>query len=72
MPKFTHGNCLKLNVHSDMLLFDRIYVGMGVFEEHQDFFKSLIKINGILIMPLEDNVCFGFYKSGLIVYFIFS
>ena len=51
-----HGNFLNLNHHNDLALYDRIYVGMGVSDEHENFLKNLIKVNGILIMPLNDSV----------------
>lgn len=69
MPKFVHGNFLNLAApatdHDDTdqtdstMLYDRIYVGAGVSDEHEEFIKSLLKIDGILIMPLNDCVCLG-------------
>jgi SAM-dependent methyltransferase len=38
------------------LQYDRIYVGAGVSDEHEEFIKSLLKVDGILIMPLNDCV----------------
>ncbi len=58
VPKFVHGNCINLKVTSDMLLYDRIYVGAGVTNAEEPFFSSLLKINGILIMPLNDSVIY--------------
>ena len=59
--QFVHGNCMNLAVTSDMLLYDRIYVGAGVTDQEEPFLTSLLKINGILIMPLKDSVfkCFN-------------
>jgi protein-L-isoaspartate O-methyltransferase len=58
LPKFVLGNFLNLNQNQDdMILYDRIYVGAGVNDEHEEFVKSLLKIDGILIMPLNDCVC---------------
>ena len=61
IPKFVHGNFLSLNHHTDLPLYDRVYVGMGVSDEHESVLKNLIKVNGILIMPLNDSVseCFS-------------
>jgi protein-L-isoaspartate(D-aspartate) O-methyltransferase len=57
MPRFVHGNFLNLDIqHEDTILYDRIYVGAGVSDEHEDFIKSLLKINGIVVMPLNDCV----------------
>jgi protein-L-isoaspartate O-methyltransferase len=47
---------LNLNLNSDCLSYDRIYVGVGVTEEQEQLIKSLVKINGIIVMPLNDNV----------------
>lgn len=56
-PRFVHGNFLNLAATlPDMILYDRIYVGAGVSDEHEEFIKSLLKIDGILIMPLNDCV----------------
>lgn len=66
-PRFVHGNFLNLAVaNSDMILYDRIYVGAGVSEEHEEFIKSLLKIDGILIMPLNDSVI-SFYILILLI-----
>jgi protein-L-isoaspartate O-methyltransferase len=54
--KFVQGNCMNLAVTSDMLLYDRIYVGAGVTDQEEQFLTSLLKIDGILIMPLNDSV----------------
>jgi hypothetical protein len=56
VPKFINGNFLNLNLNSDCLSYDRIYVGVGVTEEQEQLIKSLIKVNGIIVMPLNDNV----------------
>ena len=58
IPKFVHGNGLNINICDTMLLYDRIYVGAGIANEHSAFIKGLLKINGILIMPLNDCVIF--------------
>ena len=56
MFKFVQGNCMNLAVTSDMLLYDRIYVGAGVTDQEEQFLTSLLKTDGILIMPLNDSV----------------
>lgn len=63
-PKFVHGNFLNLAVNSDMMLYDRIYVGAGVNDEHEDFIKNMLKVDGILIMPLNDCVIIIFKIQG--------
>jgi len=56
-PKFINGNVLNLSVNNEMLLYDRIYVGAGVSDQNQEqYFKCLLKLNGILVMPLNDQV----------------
>ena len=47
---------MNLNVNSECLSYDRIYVGFGVTEEQEQLIKSLVKLNGIIVMPLNDNV----------------
>lgn len=54
MPKFVNGNFLNLILNHDTRLYDRIYVGTGVTSDHYDFLKSLLNINGVMVMPLED------------------
>jgi protein-L-isoaspartate O-methyltransferase len=60
-PRFIQGNCLNINISNDMFLYDRVYVAAGINDEaNKDkielFFKSFVKINGILIMPVDDMV----------------
>ncbi|CAF0713762.1 unnamed protein product [Brachionus calyciflorus] len=54
-PKFVHGNLFNL-VTPTSILYDRIYVGAGAVTEHEDLIKNLLKINGICVMPLNDNL----------------
>ena len=63
MPKFIHANFLNISVNMDTFLYDRIYVGTGVTYENADFLKSLLNINGILVMPLDDLVSCSFRKK---------
>ncbi len=53
-PQFVVGNCLLLN--SDCKLYDRAYCGAACPVEHENYMKNLIKIGGILVMPLNDQV----------------
>lgn len=36
--------------------YDRVYCGAGVQKEHEDYMKNLLKVGGILVMPLEEKV----------------
>lgn len=56
IPKFTRGNILDLNVDSETLLYDRIYVGVGISDENEQAITRLLKINGILVIPINDTV----------------
>ncbi|KAL4236916.1 Protein-L-isoaspartate O-methyltransferase domain-containing protein 1 [Mactra antiquata] len=53
-PKFIVGNCLQLN--SGCQLYDRVYVGAGCPPEHENYMKNLLKIGGVLVMPLNDRL----------------
>ena len=53
-PLFTVGNCLLMN--SGGRLYDRVYCGAACPPEHETYMKSLVKVNGILVMPLNDQV----------------
>nr|KAF6330673.1 protein-L-isoaspartate (D-aspartate) O-methyltransferase domain containing 2 [Myotis myotis] len=52
-PSFVPGNCLELS--PDCSQYDRVYCGAGVQKEHEDYMKSLLKVGGILVMPLEEK-----------------
>jgi hypothetical protein len=69
MPKFVHGNFLNIIINEDTFLYDRIYVGTGVSQNHLEFIKSFLKINGILVMPLDDLVSLN---TALLKIFLFS
>ena len=56
VPQFVNGNVLNLIVDQDTICYDRIYVGVGVSDEHEQFMKSLLKKDGVLVMPLNDSV----------------
>lgn len=53
-PSFVTGNCLEIS--PDCTQYDRVYCGAGVQKEHEDYMKSLLKVGGILVMPLEEKV----------------
>lgn len=48
------GNCLQ--IASDSHQYDRIYCGAGVQKDHENYMKILLKVGGILVMPIEDQV----------------
>ncbi|XP_054154471.1 protein-L-isoaspartate O-methyltransferase domain-containing protein 1-like [Oppia nitens] len=54
-PKFTVGNCLLIDTAS-MRQYDRVYCGASCPPEHENYMKNLIKVGGILIMPLNDHL----------------
>lgn len=53
-PSFVVGNCLE--IPPDSRQYDRVYCGAGVQKEHEDYMKNLLKVGGILVMPLEEKV----------------
>ena len=53
-PVFVVGNCLEIS--SDSHQYDRIYCGAGVQKDHENYMKILLKVGGILVMPIEDQV----------------
>ena len=53
-PVFQVGNCLQFN--SGCRLYDRVYCGASCPPEHENYMKNLIAVNGILVMPLNDQV----------------
>ncbi|XP_066248254.1 protein-L-isoaspartate O-methyltransferase domain-containing protein 2-like isoform X2 [Euwallacea similis] len=54
-PKFIQGNCLCLSTECSNL-YDRIYCGAACPEEYEPYMKNLMKIGGILVMPLNDQL----------------
>ncbi|XP_057557667.1 protein-L-isoaspartate O-methyltransferase domain-containing protein 2 isoform X1 [Hippopotamus amphibius kiboko] len=52
-PSFVTGNCLEIS--PDCSQYDRVYCGAGVQKEHEEYMKSLLKVGGILVMPLEEK-----------------
>ncbi|KAK7100453.1 uncharacterized protein [Littorina saxatilis] len=53
-PHFVIGNCLELN--SACRLYDRVYCGAACPTEHENYMRNLIKVGGILVMPLNDQL----------------
>ncbi|XP_042187718.1 protein-L-isoaspartate O-methyltransferase domain-containing protein 1 isoform X2 [Callorhinchus milii] len=53
-PVFVVGNCLE--VTSDNLQYDRVYCGAGVQKDHENYMKIFLKVGGILVMPMEDQL----------------
>ncbi|KAI8435418.1 hypothetical protein MSG28_003725 [Choristoneura fumiferana] len=53
-PRFYNGNALCLAPLQAP--YDRVYCGAACPEEYENYFKQLIKIGGILVMPLNDNL----------------
>lgn len=51
------GNCLEISTDSHQ--YDRIYCGAGVQKDLENYMKVLLKIGGILVMPIEDQVVPG-------------
>ncbi|KAM4830901.1 protein-L-isoaspartate O-methyltransferase domain-containing protein 2 isoform X2 [Urocitellus parryii] len=56
-PSFVTGNCLEIS--PDCSQYDRVYCGAGVQKEHEEYMKSLLKVGGILVMPLEEKNEYG-------------
>ncbi|KAJ8257335.1 hypothetical protein GJAV_G00184490 [Gymnothorax javanicus] len=53
-PSFVVGNCLEITPESRQ--YDRVYCGAGVQREHEDYMKNLLKVGGILVLPLEEKL----------------
>uniref|UniRef100_A0A8C3WMX4 Protein-L-isoaspartate O-methyltransferase domain-containing protein 2 n=1 Tax=Catagonus wagneri TaxID=51154 RepID=A0A8C3WMX4_9CETA len=53
-PSFVTGNCLEIS--PDCSQYDRVYLGAGVQKEHEEYMKHLLKVGGILVMPLEEKL----------------
>lgn len=53
-PHFVVGNCLEIS--SDSHQYDRIYCGAGVQKDHENYMKVMLKVGGILVMPIEDQL----------------
>ncbi|XP_060914364.1 protein-L-isoaspartate O-methyltransferase domain-containing protein 2 [Labrus mixtus] len=53
-PSFVVGNCLEIPAESRQ--YERVYCGAGVQKEHEEYMKNLLKLGGILVMPLEEKL----------------
>ncbi|XP_006639668.1 protein-L-isoaspartate O-methyltransferase domain-containing protein 2 isoform X1 [Lepisosteus oculatus] len=53
-PSFVVGNCLEITPESRQ--YDRVYCGAGVQKEHEDYMRNLLKVGGILVLPLEEKL----------------
>ncbi|GFS10498.1 protein-L-isoaspartate O-methyltransferase domain-containing protein 1-like [Elysia marginata] len=53
-PKFVVGNCLNLSVENR--LYDRVYCGAACPPDKQEVLQNMIKIGGILITPVGDQL----------------
>jgi hypothetical protein len=47
-------NCLQ--IASDSHQYDCIYGGAGVQKDHENYTKILLKVESILVMPIEDQL----------------
>lgn len=55
VPEFTCGNGLHLSP-SHYSKYDRVYCGAAVPASHRRILWELLKIDGILVMPYDDQV----------------
>ncbi|XP_016344761.1 protein-L-isoaspartate O-methyltransferase domain-containing protein 2-like [Sinocyclocheilus anshuiensis] len=53
-PTFVVGNCLEIPPESQQ--YDRVYCGAGVQKEYENYMKNLLKVGGILVLPLEEKL----------------
>lgn len=53
-PTFVVGNCLEIPPESRQ--YDRVYCGAGVQKEYENYMKNLLKVGGILVLPLEEKL----------------
>ncbi|XP_044758102.1 protein-L-isoaspartate O-methyltransferase domain-containing protein 1-like isoform X2 [Coccinella septempunctata] len=52
-PVFARANCLCL---TETRLYDRVYCGAACPVEYEQYLKNLIKIGGILVVPIGENL----------------
>lgn len=54
-PKFIQGNCLCLtsDYHAQ---YDRVYCGAACPRQYESYMKNLLKVGGILVMPLNEKL----------------
>ncbi|CAG9585885.1 unnamed protein product [Danaus chrysippus] len=53
-PKYYHGNGLCLSPPA--VGYDRVYCGAACPDQYEMYFKQLIKVGGLLVMPLNDTL----------------
>ncbi|XP_067302668.1 protein-L-isoaspartate O-methyltransferase domain-containing protein 2 [Pseudorasbora parva] len=53
-PTFVVGNCLEIPPESRQ--YDRVYCGAGVQKDYENYMKNLLKVGGILVLPLEEKL----------------
>ncbi|CAL8275111.1 unnamed protein product [Boreogadus saida] len=53
-PCFVAGNCLEIPPHSRQ--YDRVYCGAGVQKEYESYMKNVLKVGGVLVLPLEEKL----------------
>ncbi|KAL1140698.1 hypothetical protein AAG570_000628 [Ranatra chinensis] len=53
-PVFIKGNSLCLS--SATRQYDRVYCGAACPENHENYMKNLLKVGGILVMPINDQL----------------
>ncbi|XP_040588995.1 protein-L-isoaspartate O-methyltransferase domain-containing protein 2 isoform X2 [Mesocricetus auratus] len=63
-PSFVTGNCLE--IAPDCCQYDRVYCGAGVQKEHEEYMKNLLKVGGILVMPLEEKVQMSYTSDAIV------
>uniref|UniRef100_A0A0K8S8V3 FAS1 domain-containing protein n=1 Tax=Lygus hesperus TaxID=30085 RepID=A0A0K8S8V3_LYGHE len=53
-PHFVKGNSLLLG--TEIRQYDRVYCGAACPENHENYMKNLLKVGGVLVMPLNDKL----------------
>ncbi|KAE8741311.1 hypothetical protein FOCC_FOCC013165 [Frankliniella occidentalis] len=53
-PKFVEGNCLQLD--SCSMKYDRVYCGAACPLSSESYMNNLLKVGGILVVPLNDRL----------------
>ncbi|XP_051515880.1 protein-L-isoaspartate O-methyltransferase domain-containing protein 2-like [Myxocyprinus asiaticus] len=53
-PTFVVGNCLE--IPPECRQYDRVYCGAGVQKEYENYMRNLLKVGGILVLPLEEKL----------------
>ncbi|KAH9504145.1 Protein-L-isoaspartate O-methyltransferase domain-containing protein 1 [Bulinus truncatus] len=54
VPQFVVGNCL--NLAPENRLYDRVYCGAACPPELKDTIQNMVKVNGILVIPVGDQL----------------